>query len=147
LADIQPTVLECLGMEARAESDGRSLARLCLSPGGANEDEPRLIHSALHKGEIRGEESLLSVRTTKHKYIRTSSHFEGPRLVPQSDELYDLSADPGETLNLAAEEPELLRSFRALADPYWDEWLTPDNEQPAPLSDESREILRSLGYM
>lgn len=75
-----------------------------------------MVYSALHRAEIRGEEFLLSVRTPEHKNIRTSSHFEGRRLVPQSDELYDLSAEPGETLNLAAEELELLRSFRALAE-------------------------------
>ncbi|MCK4512545.1 sulfatase-like hydrolase/transferase, partial [bacterium] len=147
LADIQPTVLEFLAMGTDGDVDGQSLVGLCLSSDRVSGIGPRVVYSALHRGETRDDQSLLSLRTPRHKYIRASSYFDGQRTVPQLEELYDLSEDPAETIDLAIEEPDLLRAFRASADPHWIAWLTSDRGQPAPLSEESREALRALGYV
>ena len=62
------------------------------------------------------------------------------------EELYHLSSDPGERRNLASERADVLSDLRPLAQ----DWITrhqlaaPD---PAALSPDEREMLRSLGYL
>ena len=60
-----------------------------------------------------------SIRTGEYKYIHRLSygtlartwHFSDLPLAPV-DELYDLRADPGETVNLAAEKPEIVKKLQ-----------------------------------
>jgi arylsulfatase A-like enzyme len=147
LADIAPTTLDYLGISNARDTDGRSVANLCFSPAAGEGFAERVVHSAVHRGDTRDEASLLSVRTLGHKFIRTSAHLENGETVPQLEELYDLSSDPGETLSLAASEPGLLLELRSLADPLWGVWVTTEGGEAAPLSEESREALRALGYV
>lgn len=60
-----------------------------------------------------------------------------------ADELYDLAADPGETHNLASKRTEDRRRLGALLD---GETPSRGRNAAAPLDDEMREQLRSLGY-
>jgi arylsulfatase len=41
----------------------------------------------------------------------------GQKVAKQSLALYDLTADPGETRDVSAEHPEIVRQLSALADP------------------------------
>ena len=63
------------------------------------------------------------------------------------EELYDLSADPGERRDLGPAEPERVRELGALLD----DWIAanrPDRElRRLELSDEEREHLKALGYL
>lgn len=71
----------------------------------------------------------------------------GHVLMPEREELYDLHRDPGEILDLAAREPELLARYRAHGEPYRRRWLAPGSPGRVSPGEEELEELRSLGYM
>ena len=63
-------------------------------------------------------------------------------------ELYDLSADPGETRNLAAERPELAAELGARLEAWSGGWRPAPSVEGEPVLDEAtRQALRSLGYL
>jgi hypothetical protein len=80
-----------------------------------------------------------------YKYLRREGR-EG-----RLEWLFDLSADPGETRNLSARRPELLAEMRALGEARTrasggirDSLGTGEGVE---MDEETREILRSLGYL
>jgi arylsulfatase A-like enzyme len=84
---------------------------------------------------LRPGQDELGVRTETWKYIRSAG----------AEELYDLRADPGERRNLAAERGDVRDGMRsALA--AWTR-AHPLNMAHAPLNEELKETLRSLGYL
>lgn len=146
LTDLVPTVLEQLGLGAVAGLDGRSLLPLVAGESQQN-GKPPLVVSALFRGEIHGDKSLLSLRSETHKYIRTSAWWGDLRRIPPSEELYDLVEDPGETQDLLDNHPELAKRYRQLAEPYWRNWLADRKPRALEMSKEDLEVLRSLGYL
>jgi len=86
---------------------------------------------------------LRGVRTERHKYTY------GPHNPELPEELYDLQADPAETRNLAASQPDLCRSLRTLADSF----TTGAGISAVPVAlaaDDQQRIeqqLRDLGYL
>ena len=77
-----------------------------------------------------------SVRTPHWKYIRAPE---------ESDELYDLDADPGELRNVLGQQPEVAAALRSLIETHV---ATLPGAAPAPpLSEETRQALRALGYV
>lgn len=100
LTDLLPTVLDGLRLEYPAECGplpGASL--LNVLRGNA-----RLDRDAYYSDYGSGEYRWIAARTKTHKYtLYAAGGFE---------ELYDLTTDPGECLNLAAERPELARHLR-----------------------------------
>ena len=115
--DVLPTFLEWLGLESRiptsAALPGRSFAPLLRGESPAWDDV------AFYEFE-----NVRAIRTAEWKYIERFG--EGPM------ELYDLSRDPGERLNLAADRRfaqdrlrlagRLHEFFERYADPRWDLW-------------------------
>ncbi|MCP4659051.1 MAG: sulfatase-like hydrolase/transferase [bacterium] len=111
--DILPTILDYLELdpEALGTFQGQSLKRMIEG----TDQTPRLAYSEATTWGAERE----SLRTGDYKYIRRLSygtlaeafHFRDLPLAPV-DELYDLKADPGETVNLADEQPELLEELR-----------------------------------
>ncbi len=129
--DILPTVLEALKVPVPEEAQGRSL----LSLVSAEATEPRAAYAECYVSELNFRWApLVALREGGYKYI------EAPR-----PELYDLSADPGETNNLFEAEPEratmmrsrLAEQVEAFADSF------SSRNQPDP---ETIARLRSLGY-
>lgn len=100
--DILPTVLEAAGVAVPKEMPGRSLLPLALGkPTAAWRDEVISQMSMSQGGEIEGLTPKMKwwmVRTERYKYCLFSN---GERC----ESLVDMQADPGETVNLAA-EPE-----------------------------------------
>ena len=90
LPDVMPTLLELAGVPLAAPVQGRSLAPLVRGSGGAALPARDLYAETLMPELEFGWAPLTALRRGSMKWI------EAPR-----PELYDLSADPGETKNLA----------------------------------------------
>jgi arylsulfatase A-like enzyme/Flp pilus assembly protein TadD len=94
LHDVAPTLADLLGWTPLAGATGQSLASAARGEGEPPE-RAAWVETLATQLDM-GWSPLLGVRTESHKYIRA------PR-----PELYDLAADPGETRNLATEQPKL----------------------------------------
>lgn len=155
--DLAPTVAELSGVTLGgpgATTDGSSalplvrgqpepLPRVAFAESGPWRDRykknPRLF--------VHGDEGRWKmVRDGRWKLIAIPHQPNDP---PSDElELYDLAADPGETRNVASENPEVVaRLHGAMA-----EWVRtrrappPDDAPPLAVSPEEREALQSLGY-
>jgi arylsulfatase A-like enzyme len=133
--DLVPTVLDWTGATTAAVLDGRSLAA-GTDPHG--EVFAEVDYQAL-PGDPVGNVALRTVLSRRWKLIedRASGRLE----------LYDLEADPGERRDLAADQPRsasaLATRFRILEDAA--SGRLPETADP--LDDETRDALRSLGYL
>jgi len=131
LIDVAPTLLGLVGARPLAGATGRDLRPLI--DGSERVERIAYVETLATQLDYRWS-PLLGLRTARFKYIRA------PR-----PELYDLEADPGETRNRAADEPDRVASLdRAL-----EERLA--RTRPAvpvgDLSPTDRERLQSLGYV
>ncbi|MHB8094092.1 MAG: sulfatase [Candidatus Aminicenantales bacterium] len=117
LIDAAPTILEELGIPDRFPgADGKSLLALAAGRGSARREER--IGMAEVTAEIGGEHlpKKKAVRLGSFKLIinepfsaENLEFFSPPPPPPAAVELFDLASDPGETRNLAAERPDLVR--------------------------------------
>ncbi len=128
--DVLPTVLDALALPPPAGIAGRSL--LPLAAGGSLPPRDSYLE-ALSSTRNRGWAPLFGLVRGSIKYIDLP--------LP---ELYDLAADPGEALNLGAQQPQRLEEMRAA--------LTRAREGDrgwgGGAEDEAvRERLRGLGYV
>ncbi len=128
--DIAPTILDLLGLESplgfrgaslRAQADGR------VSGTG----------SAYAEAVLWGDD-LECLRLGSHKLILN--------LETGATELYDVAADPGETLNLAAGAPELLAELQERLESERPPAASDRPAEPVELDDKMLERLKALGY-
>ncbi|MBW2316148.1 MAG: sulfatase [Deltaproteobacteria bacterium] len=133
LVDVAPTVRALAGLPSGEASGARDLSRDWGSPAPAR---PLFAERRTLLTPVAGLPELDAVIEGDLKLIRRLD-------TRAADELYDLGTDPGETRNLASERPEARRRLGALL-----ERDTPGLEPgaAAPLDEETREQLRSLGY-
>lgn len=116
--DIAPTLLELAGAAAEtelAEFDGRSLAPLLANPGAAWPDRELVWHYPGYRfrgvGPLEGPDAPgtqrpeSAIRRGRWKLIES---LEDGRV-----QLYDLGRDIGETTDVSAEHPEVVRELRA----------------------------------
>jgi arylsulfatase A-like enzyme len=138
--DLFPTLLAAAGLEV-PPSDGLDLRRLTGEPAGAGPgaDPPgRRYVFAEHAGRLGA-----MVRTRRWKYIVSA----GNPAVPDGPSLFDLERDPGETADLAGRGLEIEAELAALL-ARWQTTVRPaPDARPAPLTEEDRQQLRSLGYL
>ncbi len=135
LTDILPTVAELAGVPAPEGVEGESLVGSWSR--GETIDSRRLAYAeADHRNDE--DDILRMVRLGSVKLIHN-------RMTRQS-RLFDLGRDPQETEDLAAQDPETLRTLDAALRSYMDLELEPTADLP-PLTDEQLERLRSLGYV
>jgi arylsulfatase A-like enzyme len=108
LRDLPVTVVDLLGLSKDSPFPGLSLATHLTAPGSGD-----TAFSMLRRGTVRQEwypigrgPAMFSLVTVDRHYIQNGD---------QSEELYDVRSDPGETRNLAAEpaEAEVLLRLRA----------------------------------
>ena len=105
LADVAPTLLEAAGIVADRRFAGRSLLPFLDNCPPA--DWPDAVFTQSNGNELYGIQR--SAMTRDWKYVYNGFDY---------DELYDLAADPGETVNLAA-SPEHKPVLRAMARRLW----------------------------
>ena len=131
LADVTPTLLALAGLPALERATGSSLLPALA---GRPDAEPRVAWVETLATQLQlGWSPVLGVRTAEHKYLRA----------PQP-ELYALASDPGETRNLAAQQPELAARLDALVAARAEHQLVTPNFG---LDAETAERLRALGYL
>jgi choline-sulfatase len=174
LVDLAPTLLDLAGLPPLPERPARAdAAPDPLSPRGASlaawlSGGKRLADHSVFGEKLEGADlantiQMKAVRLGDWKYIRRYAHRTadtgGAReLVVIADELYDLAADPGETVNLADAPPaaaplarlkaELLRF--AAADVHFADigrQLAAEQERLQSEDPQAFEILRAMGYV
>ncbi len=143
--DIAPTVLELVDPTAQSPATGRSL--LPLISGEERGHREAFIESDTNAWAENRRSYLpgiagkwVAVRDGRYKLIRI------PRPEADLHELYDLDRDPAETVNLYAALPEVARRLGEKLD-GWLASAPPPPPSPAPLDEETRQRLRSLGYV
>lgn len=139
--DIWPTLLEVVGAPPLTLADGHSLLPLLV--GDSVSPHPDIDIAQLDHGwGMVGAEprNSVAIREGKLRYMRHEGR-------PQGDELYDLSQDPGERINLIEDPPEDIAKLRERAvaeleeQPIWQEGAS-----EVELDELSLQQLRALGY-
>ncbi len=104
--DIYPTLAELAQLPAPPQGDGRSFASVLRDPNTSVRDHA--IHVYPRGGGLIGR----AIRTQRHRLVEWKKPGDAPENAIL--ELYDYEADPAETKNLAAEQPEVVAGLRKL---------------------------------
>ena len=103
--DIYPTLCELAGLPAPQGLDGASFAAALKDPAAAT--KPAVLH-VYPRNQLLGR----AVRTARYRLV------EWKKIGEPADtavlELYDYQADPEETKNLAADQPQIVAELRAI---------------------------------
>lgn len=133
--DLFPTLLGMAGLKASEKSQGESLLHFLLHP-----DEKKGFEAyseSLTPDILYGWSPLLSLRNERYKFI------DAPR-----PELYDLSQDPQECLDLHSQFPRIARQMKKSLDDFVRQTsLNAPSPESANLDRETLERLAALGYI
>ncbi len=132
LVDIAPTVLEIAGVSVPSQMQGQSLLRIARAASPS--DQPAYSRADLPQRGF-GWSPLESWRAGKYLYVRAPK-----------PELYDLTADPGATHNLAQSNKATLDTMAAQLENF-DRRFTGESGKSAQLTSSEMQKLASLGYV
>jgi arylsulfatase A-like enzyme len=133
LLDIAPTILETAGVPVSSQMQGQSLLRIART----NPDADQAVYSRSDLPQQAFGWSLLeSWRTGKYLYVRAPK-----------PELYDLSADPGASHNLAQSSKAILETMAAQLSAFNSHFGAGGKTAATGLSSSEMEKLASLGYV
>ena len=144
LVDLAPTLLEFAGIdEALAGSQGRSLAQALRTGGGLDSERPVFLHRRDYEERFVGRTTWVkgkkfAIRIGRWKYIEGLD--EGTR------ELFDLESDPGETVNLSAQQPERVAELSTLIS-EWRVAHTSTQRAVGVATEADQRALKALGYV
>jgi arylsulfatase A-like enzyme len=154
--DVMPTVAEELGLRLPSgDLDGKSLLRLADGGDEAAGKAPRLGLSDLapqRAMKIHIPRKVALVRPPYKLIVNEPyspedlAYFLSPPPPMAEIEIFDVSRDPGETRNLAAERPELLRELRAVLRERYKPRKRPGTVK-VEMDDDLLKQLKSLGYL
>jgi arylsulfatase len=141
--DILPTLAELTGAkvpdEVAAKLDGRSLMPLLRDPGAAWPDRYLFTHvGRWAKGKAaESKYASCSIRSPRYNMVRAGKG--GGKW-----ELYDLKDDPGETKDVSAEHPDVVKAMSAAYDKWWEEVLPclENEDAVGPAENPFRELYR-----
>ena len=131
LVDVAPSVLAIAGLPVPAQMQGQSL----LSISKTNSDQPAYSVSDFPQRAF-GWSALESWRAGKYLYIKAPK-----------PELYDLSADPGATRNLAQTSKATLETIAGQLDAFDRRFSNPGASAGPELTSGEMQKLASLGYV
>jgi arylsulfatase A-like enzyme/Tfp pilus assembly protein PilF len=131
LVDVAPTILALAGLPALEGSSGVDLGPWMR---GERDDALTAYVETLATQLDWGWSPVMGVRTQRYKYLRTTR-----------PELYDLTEDPGETRNIAAERAPVVEKLDGALETRL-EGARPVRPNVAPPPEEI-ELLESLGYV
>jgi arylsulfatase A-like enzyme len=117
--DIAPTVAEIAGLNAPALWEGRSLLAAWTAPQQQTALAPKAAFSMNFEQNPRFSvlaNGVVAVIVGQWKLVHYLGRLHYPQMPPPHDELFDLSVDPGENINVAAAQPQLVGNLRALID-------------------------------
>ncbi len=148
LIDVLPTIIEMFALEpGDAVIQGRSLLPLLLGLPDAEPEEQFVLAEVRYPSKIEG----MSLEAGDWKLIRTIE-MQPSRAFPRGKrdawDLYNMSRDPGELENVVRFNPEIVGNFRKRLEALMKKFDVSGLEgKDVELDDETREALRSLGYV
>jgi iduronate 2-sulfatase len=114
--DLYPTLCELAGLPAPTDvaqpMDGRSLVFVLRDPKATVRDHASHAYPRNRGPGPAGEWLGRAVRTAQHRLVEWKKF--GAAADTAELELYDYAADPGETKNLASDQPEVVAKLRAV---------------------------------
>ena len=152
--DVWPTLLEMLGLQPLPGAEGESALPLILAAAAGEEERARggeavdrAVFSQLDRswGKVKADPSpLVSIVKGTHRLNYFNAGPDGVELI----ELYDRSVDPGETTNVAIDQPEVARALKADVEAFLAKPRTEWSAAPEIEIDELQQgQLRALGYV
>lgn len=142
LVDLAPTLLELLDVPIPETVQGRSWVGWLAGDPGASQPSPALLDLSSNHAQAR------ALYSGRYKLLVGDTQARVTLPVPTAQALYDLAADPGEQIDVAADHPDVLARLAndlALAI----EWMSVGARAPddAELDDETLRQLQELGYL
>jgi arylsulfatase/arylsulfatase A len=115
--DLLPTLAALCGIEAPAEVDGSDFSGALRGEGDGALERWLVLQS--HRGNRPAFEHHFAVVGDRWKLVRASGF--GRNAAPEDVpfELFDLSADPGETNDVAGQHPEVVGALRAVYERWY----------------------------
>ncbi len=120
--DVAPTIMDYAGLKKPDYMPGRSI--LPLLKGDSVQWRDRIFYEYYWEYDFPMTPNIFGVRTNQYKYIR----YQG---IWDTNELYDIKNDPGETVNLI-QDPKYATIVQQLANDLFD-WLESTNGLSIPL--------------
>ena len=134
--DLMPTLLDIFGLEPPDGLQGTSFKGQIL--GKSSPTRVESYFETYYGKFFLGWSALKGIQWNEWKYIKAPK-----------PELYNLEEDPGETVNLIDERPEVASSMRERLKTVISAYSNPSVKmaRPLPMDAEHKELLESLGYL
>jgi arylsulfatase A-like enzyme len=136
--DLLPTITEFMGIGLEHQASGQTLGPMIRGESPPGWEDRIMVHQNAHN---RG----VAARKGRWKLIWPLGSSKDGRL-PEAPVLFDLETDPKELTDVAALHPDRVDELKTFIDPWIQQGLVLQDEEPPHLSKEALERLEALGY-
>src|SRR5262245_41977881 len=144
LVDLPATLLDLSGIPVPSSFEGKSLAPRALGGARAPSPAPVFMESGYR------ERTQLSIRSGPLKLVHVRAMGDRDAMTGAEYELYDLSADPDESRNLAGEQQQVVARLAGMLDAWETHRRKAELEavgEDGRMAPRDIKMLRSLGYV